>query len=605
MKAKTCPGIVTAAILACFAFDLYGGSFAVINTNDTGDGSLRQAMNLANNSAGKDTILFNIPGTGPHTILPASPLPVLYDPSGVLIDGLSQPGAAAGPDPPATAVLRIELDGSGAGPAHGIDIQSPGNTIRGLVINRFEADGIRILGVPGGTFDNHVYCNFIGTDTGGVLDLGNGSNQASLWAGVYITIPLPPHVSYSAHHNVIEANLVSGNYSEGVAIASCPPADVYENSVLGNHIGTDITGKADLGNDHDGVYIGEKARYNMVKDNLISGNDYSGVGIMGYYDPETRWITSWNYVMYNIIGLDVDFMPLPNTREGVSIGRYGAGGLWGYATNNTIGPGNIIGRNGRNGVLIEEHPSNTVNADSNKITRNTIFNNTLLGIDLGNDGVTSNDSGDPDTGADQFLNFPEIDTAYIDGPQVVIEGRVCIDTDPSGSVVEVFKVISDPSGYGEGAVFLDNCTPDNSGNWRVEVTGVAAGDSVTATVTDNGSNTSEFAQNAKIMGSTGIFSGPEAGNPRMFRLFRNYPNPFNSRTVIAYQLSVPGIAELKIYTVRGKLLRILADGYHEAGVYTACWDGLDASGRECGSGVYVFRIRTAAGMAVRKALLMK
>ena len=72
----------------------------VVNTSDDiNDGlcddihcSLREAILNANFLTGTDNIHFNIPGTGPHTIQPASPLPEITDP--VVIDGYTQPGAA-------------------------------------------------------------------------------------------------------------------------------------------------------------------------------------------------------------------------------------------------------------------------------------------------------------------------------------------------------------------------------------------------------------------------------------------------------------------------------------------------------------------------------
>jgi len=84
----------------------------VVNTGDSGDGSLRWAIQQANANAGTDTIAFNIPGSGPHIIRPApGPLVIASPNDGVFIDSYSQPGAS-----PATetspAVLKIELDGS-------------------------------------------------------------------------------------------------------------------------------------------------------------------------------------------------------------------------------------------------------------------------------------------------------------------------------------------------------------------------------------------------------------------------------------------------------------------------------------------------------------
>jgi len=148
---------------------LSGASFTVTDTLDSGPGTLRDAMTLANNNAGTDTILFQIPGTNCHTIHLAAKLPQIDDPYGILIDGLSQAGALSGNTPPSTAVLKIVLDGTNAGASHGLFIRSSYNKIQGLVIMNFQQDGIRIEGSPGGTAYNTLDCNFVGTDPSGTL----------------------------------------------------------------------------------------------------------------------------------------------------------------------------------------------------------------------------------------------------------------------------------------------------------------------------------------------------------------------------------------------------------------------------------------------------
>jgi hypothetical protein len=85
-------------------------TFTVTNTNDSGAGSLRQAMLDANATTGADVINFNIAGTGVHTITPATQLPTITSP--VTINGYSQPGAqpntkAVGSD----TVLKVVLSG--------------------------------------------------------------------------------------------------------------------------------------------------------------------------------------------------------------------------------------------------------------------------------------------------------------------------------------------------------------------------------------------------------------------------------------------------------------------------------------------------------------
>ena len=67
-------------------------TFFVTNTDDSGAGSLRQAILDANADAVADRIEFNIPGTGPHSIRPTTPLPAVAQP--VVIDGYTQPGAS-------------------------------------------------------------------------------------------------------------------------------------------------------------------------------------------------------------------------------------------------------------------------------------------------------------------------------------------------------------------------------------------------------------------------------------------------------------------------------------------------------------------------------
>ncbi|MGQ0603864.1 MAG: hypothetical protein ACT4QE_19455, partial [Anaerolineales bacterium] len=87
-------------------------TLVVATTNDSGPGSLREAIQAANSAITQgDTIRFSIPGAGPHTITVSNALPALTDP-GTTIDGYTQPGASAntlatGND----AVLKIRLDG--------------------------------------------------------------------------------------------------------------------------------------------------------------------------------------------------------------------------------------------------------------------------------------------------------------------------------------------------------------------------------------------------------------------------------------------------------------------------------------------------------------
>jgi hypothetical protein len=590
-------------ILLIIPLCVEGATYTVtrVAPDDNNPGSLRWCMNGANFNAGPDTIVFNIPGTGPHVIVPIAQLPVLTDQAGVLIDGLSQPGTWAGANPPSTANLLIVLDGIIAGPSHGIWIFSSNNTIQGLVVHHFQQDGIRVQARPDTSQNNNIYCNFVGTDPNGMIDMGNGLNMQGLWAGIYIICT--PGTLGVAVNNVVQGNLSSGNYAEGIGIASCPPGDVGFNAVLFNYVGTDIAGMLDLGNDHDGVYIGEGAHDNIVDNNLISGNDFEGVCIVGYAEAVPPVYTYANTVLNNVIGLDVTLSPLPNTRDGVSIGVYGNWYQGGFATDNIIAV-NTIAHNGRNGVLVWEHQSNNANADRNAITQNSIYDNTLLGIDLDDDGVTMNDAGDPDFAANEDLNFPVITSAVYSGGQATISGTLDIDTDPTQAIIEIFKADPDPSGYGEGRTFINSTTPNAAGNWSIVLTGLVAGDTITATTTDMNFNTSEFCQNYIVV--TGIEENKITAIPQTYEISENRPNPFRRATSISYALPVESMVDLSIFDISGRLVRTLDKGVRMPGYYTVYWDGIDMQGRQAGPGVYMCMcsFKTGEFVTLRKMVMI-
>ncbi|HSQ60103.1 MAG TPA: FlgD immunoglobulin-like domain containing protein [Acidobacteriota bacterium] len=75
------------------------------------------------------------------------------------------------------------------------------------------------------------------------------------------------------------------------------------------------------------------------------------------------------------------------------------------------------------------------------------------------------------------------------------------------------------------------------------------------------------------------------------RLYPARPNPFNPHTVLSFQLDRPGDVRLALYDVRGRLVRELVNGDRSAGRHEVAWDGTDASGRGCASGVYFLQLR--------------
>jgi parallel beta-helix repeat protein len=363
--------------------------FAVINTNDSGPGSLRQAILNANTVPGGQTIDFAIPGPGPFTIVLDSALPTILGP--VVIDGYAQPGArpnsrADGDD----ALLRIELNGAGAGPeANGLTILAGSSIVRGLVINHFNGNGIALGGEGGDVIEG----NFIGTDVTGTVALGN------LGFGVSI-LDSPNHRVGGT--TAAARNVISGNGLSGVAIGFAGSTGIQ---VLGNFIGTDTGGTVALGNASSGLEIFQAAVATVGgtvagTGNIVSGNRVDGVRI-----------TAPNSVVQgNFIGTEVTgTAALGNLGNGITVNAANTtiGGLTAGARNvisgnlvsgvqilgrdvtGTMVQGNHIGTNAagtaalgnRDGVLIENAPNHTIGGTTAG-ARNVISGNRSAGVHI-------------------------------------------------------------------------------------------------------------------------------------------------------------------------------------------------------------------------------
>jgi hypothetical protein len=540
---KTCRRFIRAVllVLALIALNLAGGwanvpvglaapplIWTVTNTSDSGAGSLRDAINSANLNGIAVTIRFRIRPGGAQTIqvgsggngaLPATGVPVV-------IDGTTQSGCAGHP--------CIILDGTSAGAgANGLQISGGSSTVRGLVIVNFGDSGIN-LNTAGG---NHVEGNFIGMDASGKTSLGNGFAGIDIWnspnnviggttpaarnllsgnqaygvhlggqgstgnvvEGNYIgtdnsgTISRPNYdgveIEAGASNNTIggttavACNLISGNAFGGVFIED---SSTTGNVVVGNYVGTDVTGRLALGNTI-GVYIERGASNNTVGGtkasarNIISGNVGEGVYIQSS-------ITTGNVIEGNYIG---------TTRNGNGALGNGAAGVDVVANDNTIGgmakaAGNRIAFN-HAGILVGSDAADP--SKGNAVRGNSIFSNIMLGIDLGADGVTLDDAGDGDAGPNNLQNFPVLTSAR--SGSSTIQGNLN-STPNSTFTLELFSnPHCNPSGYGEGKTFLGSkqVTTDGTGSvsFAVNTTrAFAKGSAITATATDSAGNTSEF-----------------------------------------------------------------------------------------------------------------
>ncbi|RPH97421.1 MAG: hypothetical protein EHM72_13590 [Calditrichaeota bacterium] len=90
-----------------------------------------------------------------------------------------------------------------------------------------------------------------------------------------------------------------------------------------------------------------------------------------------------------------------------------------------------------------------------------------------------------------------------------------------------------------------------------------------------------------------------------FRLYPNYPNPFNSQTTISLDMPYRAQVRLEIFAANGQGVRTLYEGFLDAGSHALVWDGNDASGRSLTSGVFFYRLTTPWGYLTNKMLLVK
>lgn len=392
----------------------------------------------------------------------------------------------------------------GPGPGEGNVISGGGNA--GIEMRELSGDGTTIQG------------NLIGTDTSGTADFGNR----------FLGILVGGTNTVVGGADPGARNVISGNDGGGVGVGG-PDAVIQR-----NYVGTTADGTAALPNGLDGMSIGGSGA--LVIGNVISANDGIGVSV--------RNTASGVVVRNNLIGTDVTGAnDLGNGRHGVQSGLGGPriagnrvvvqgnriafnGGdgarMIGDATPLVVGgaapgAGNVISGNGGFGVLLTGQGGSRVEANTitenaragiavasgtaNTLTRNNIFGNGELGIELRPFGVTPNDEGDADTGANGLQNFPVLRQAVMAPGRTVVVGW--IDTpNPETVTIELFaNTAADPSGHGEGETFLGTATPNRQGHFTAVLPPVAAGRFVTATATDAAGNTSEFALNVTARGT--------------------------------------------------------------------------------------------------------
>ena len=379
-------------------------TFTVTNTDDSGPGSLRQAILDSNAATSQtNTIDFQITGSGVRTILPLSSLPAIAQP--VLIDGFSQPGYAGTP--------MIEIDGTQGGGGDGLTITGPDVTVRGLDTNNFsQGAGIHITGT--GATGAWIYGNFLGTDpTGTQAEPNNEGVEIDAGATQNLVGTNGDGVNDAA-----ERNIISGNLSAGVLITG---QGTNANVVAGDKIGTDVTGTLPLGNQVGGMLIQNGASDNTIGGtspsarDVISGNVENGVNIS--VSGTTGNVVEGDYIGVTANGAQV----LANTYNGVAIFGGASGNIIGgtapgsgdvlsgntdfgvyisdVGTSGNVVEGDDVGAdpsgtlplgNQVGGVLMQSGASDNTIGGTGPSARDVISGNVNNGVDISESGTTGN-----------------------------------------------------------------------------------------------------------------------------------------------------------------------------------------------------------------------
>ena len=491
-------------------------SYVVTNTQDSGEGSMRQVLLDAGNDTGVAVISFQIPKTDPGfnadtgvwTINLQSEFSSIQD-AHIIIDGMSQSqfiGEDTNPFGP-----EIEINGGSAGEnAEGFLILNSTVEISYLTINRFSSVGIYLWRVPHAMIAG---C-YIGTGPRGFEKAGNniGISVSDNCRNINIvpldTIP----------------NVISGNDMGGISLW-----DTCTNSLIaGNIIGLNRTKTEAVGGSVGPGITLLRCDSITIVENWIGGNT-DGIGL---------WECSDNLVVGNRIGTDPEWTnDISNSGDGIQIG---------HESKHNMIMGNFIGNNIRDGIRITG-----IKAMYNTISENSISMNEFKGINLVD-------------GANSGITAPKI--------TIVQENEVFGTASPL-SIIEIYTDNND-----EGRIIQAVVLSDSAGNWGWVGPLEGSFDSIRATATDTLGNTSEFGKYVKVEDPTFIERTSQPIPFTLSSNIANPDHPemqiiFNLPVSTEVSLDVYNLSGVKVYEIHnGKLQSghhslLWNTSQHYAGIY--------------------------------------
>jgi parallel beta-helix repeat protein len=523
-----------------FNFDL------VVNTNNAGQGSLRQFI-LNSNALGGETSLAQA-GRNAAGPLPAGrETSIFMIPSGQAVPGL-RASTAGGPASQLTAGVAIirPLDtAAGLLPVIGGDLTALDASTQSFNVGQTNG-GANVKYAGGSTAA-------VGVGADGVIGTGDEFRLTGVDApevqlqGPGLTGNINIGLTVEADDVTLRGLAVVGFRVHDVLTTQASGATTDRLLVENNVFGAPASGLSDPGGDgrsHRGLSLaglstGTTARNNVfafmrekcietdanntanLRQLTIEDNEFRNCGLVtaGFANNEALYLRD-NLndltVRRNLFdksaittatnpGIFLDqFIEVRYTADGTGtgavliednslVGALGNGILFwqsaSFSTGKTATVRHNIIRDGRDGDAI----ATTATSANVVITQNAIFNNgsgtvadNNLGIDAGTNGVTINDLNDADAGPNDLLNSPVLVTASVDGGNLAVRGFA-----RPGAIVELFVAAADPSGFGEGQTYLATAT-EGSANDTDNTTG-AYGPAAINGVDQGQDNTNGFA----------------------------------------------------------------------------------------------------------------
>ena len=417
-----------------------------------------------------------------------------------IISGNLQDGVAFTNDSASGNLLEGNYIGLAADGVTALGNQGSGvslGTFNGLSASNIIIAGNTIAGNAGeGIYLNNssanlIAGNYVGTDSAGHARFDSLQNSLTANGGDGITLDKNAGGNTIGGAGSSQGNIISGNNGNGISVQTGTAAT--SNLVEGNLVGIDASGAAD-GNGGDGLFVvsGPVTIGSAGAGNVISSNFGYGVALAG----------GGAVVVGNFIGTDATgTQARGNAQDGVYITSSGntVGGA-------AAGAGNVIAFNGTGGIGAGV---DVFTGTGNAIRGNFIFSNATLGISLGTDATVDsanhitvtpvlNDSAGHN-GPNNYQNFPVITSVSGTLSAVTISGTLNAAASTAFTLDFFVSPTSDPTGYGQGKTYLGSATvtTDATGaaSFSITVSNVPAGQNAfSATATDAGNNTSEFAK---------------------------------------------------------------------------------------------------------------